>query len=291
MKAVMCGLTSMNYCLPSCICFLWMCNSTENWATGMKPFLFNWCLSDDPLYSQLCPSVCFPENTTFDVISFPRRHYPKIYHASTRYSTPVHSFPSSSWSLPLILQNQIKSPTTFYLQNYKYYPFSQVTFLQPHKWTCSDALRLLGYQCLPLCPLLLFNIASLIVTMSVPLYFHPSLSTSQPKFIKISVFLLSLCVLMIISWRRQWHPTPVLLSGKSHGWRSLVGCSPWGHQESDMTEWLHFHFSLSCIGEGNGNPLRCSCLENPRDRGAWWAAVYGVTQSRTRQKWLSSSQC
>ena len=69
--------------------------------------------------------------------------------------------------------------------------------------------------------------------------------------------------------RRQWHPTPVLLPGKSHGRRSLVGCSPWGCKESYMTEQLHFHFSLSCIGEGNGNPLQCSCLENPRDRGAW----------------------
>ena len=52
---------------------------------------------------------------------------------------------------------------------------------------------------------------------------------------------------------------------------------------------LHFHFSLSCIGEGNGNPLQCSCLENPRDGGAWWAAICGVAQSRTRLKWLSSS--
>ena len=80
-----------------------------------------------------------------------------------------------------------------------------------------------------------------------------------------------------------------LLPGKSHGWRSLVGCSPWGCEESDTTEQLHFHFSLSCIGEGNGNPLQCSCLENPRDGGAWWAAVYGVTQSWTRLKRLSSS--
>ena len=61
----------------------------------------------------------------------------------------------------------------------------------------------------------------------------------------------------------------------------LVGCSPRGHEESDTTERLHFHFSLSCIGEGNGNPLQCSCLENPRDGVAWWAAVYGVTQSQT----------
>ena len=59
-------------------------------------------------------------------------------------------------------------------------------------------------------------------------------------------------------WARKWHPTPVLLSGKSHGRRSLVGCSPWGCEESDMTEWLHFHFLLSHIGEGNGNPLQCS---------------------------------
>ena len=89
--------------------------------------------------------------------------------------------------------------------------------------------------------------------------------------------------------RRQWHPTPVLLPGKSHGRRSLEGCSPWGRWGPDTTERLHFHFSLSCIGEGNGNPLQCSCLENPRDRGAWWAAVYGVTQSQTWLKWFSSS--
>ena len=89
--------------------------------------------------------------------------------------------------------------------------------------------------------------------------------------------------------RRQWQPTPVLLPGKSHGRRSLVGCSPWGREELDMTEQLHFHFSLSCIGEGNGNPLQCSCLENPSDGGAWWAAVYGVAQGRTRLKQLSSS--
>ena len=70
---------------------------------------------------------------------------------------------------------------------------------------------------------------------------------------------------------------------------SLVGYSPWGRKESDTTEHLHFHFSLSCTGEGNGNPLQCSCLENPRDRGAWWAAVYGIAQSRTQLKRLSSS--
>ena len=96
--------------------------------------------------------------------------------------------------------------------------------------------------------------------------------------------------LLIFSYgRRKWHPTPVLLPGKSHGWRSLVRCSPWGRWESDTTERLHFHFSLSCIGEGNGNPLQCFCLENPRDGGAWWAAVYRVAQSRTQLTQLSSS--
>ena len=89
--------------------------------------------------------------------------------------------------------------------------------------------------------------------------------------------------------KRRWHPTLVLLPGKSHGQRSMVGCSPWGRKQSDTTEQLPFHFSLSCIGEGNGNPLQGSCLENPRDGGALWAAVYGIAQSRTRLKQLSSS--
>ena len=115
-------------------------------------------------------------------------------------------------------------------------------------------------------------------------------------------------------WRRQWHPTPVLLPGKSHGWRSLIGCSLWGLEESDMTEQLHFHFidyrvpstSLfpggsevkastcnagdpgSITGSGrfprerNGNPLQYSWLENPMDGAAWWATVHGVPKSRTR---------
>jgi len=79
------------------------------------------------------------------------------------------------------------------------------------------------------------------------------------------------------------------LAWKSHGWRSLVGCSPWGCEELDTTEQLHFHFSFSCIGGGNGNLLQCSCLENPRDGGVCWAAIYGVAQSQTRLKWLSSN--
>ena len=94
----------------------------------------------------------------------------------------------------------------------------------------------------------------------------------------------------MIIWRRQWHPTPVFMPGKSHGWRSLVDYSPWGHEESDTNERLHFHFSLSCIAEWNGNPLQCSCPENPRDGGAWWAAIYGVAQCQTQLTWLSSSR-
>ena len=75
----------------------------------------------------------------------------------------------------------------------------------------------------------------------------------------------------ILAWKIPWAEEPGRLS-------------PWGREEWDMTEQLHFHFSPSCIGEGNGNPLHCSCLENPRDGGAWWAAIYGVTQSQTRLK-------
>ena len=116
-----------------------------------------------------------------------------------------------------------------------------------------------------------------------------SLSILSGLLSYLNLVLFSYVFLMPVFWRRWWPPTPVRLPGKSHGRRSLVGCSPWGRWGSDTTERLHFHFSLSCIGEGNGNPLQCSCLENPRDRGAWWAAVYGVAQSRTRLKWLSSS--
>ena len=115
-------------------------------------------------------------------------------------------------------------------------------------------------------------------------------SSRLAEFLKF-YFLCSeqLLLFITIQWRRQWHPTPVLLLGKSHGWRSLVGCGPWARYESDTTERLHFQFSLSCIGEGNGNPFQCSCLENPRNRGAWWAAIYGVTQSQIQLTWLSSS--
>ena len=99
----------------------------------------------------------------------------------------------------------------------------------------------------------------------------------------------SLSLFIFMHWRWKWQPAPVFLPGESQGQRSLVHCCLWGHTESDRTEQLRFDFSLSCIGEGNGNPVQCSCLESPRDRGAWWAAVYGVAQRRTRLKWLSSS--
>ena len=90
-------------------------------------------------------------------------------------------------------------------------------------------------------------------------------------------------------WRRKWQATPVFLPGESQGRGSLVGYRLWGRTGLDTTERLHFHFSLSCIGEGNGNPLQCYCLENPRDGEAWWATVYGVAQSGTPLKRLSSS--
>ena len=127
------------------------------------------------------------------------------------------------------------------------------------------------------------NIKSTCKSNSVLHFFYPlCYSNSNHNLQQLKCF-------SVNNRRRQWHPTPALLPGKSHGWRSLVGCSPWGHKESDTTEWLHFHLSLSCIGEGNGNPLQCSCLENPRDGGAWWVAIYGVAQSRTQLKWLSST--
>ena len=91
----------------------------------------------------------------------------------------------------------------------------------------------------------------------------------------------SLSLFTFIHWRRKRQPTLVFLPGESQGRGSRT--------ESDTTERLHFHFSLSFIGEGNGNPLQCSCLENPRDRGAWWASIYGVAQSQTQLMRLSSS--
>ena len=90
-------------------------------------------------------------------------------------------------------------------------------------------------------------------------------NSSNPRW--TIIYLLYLPIPNTSFRRRQWHPTPVLLPRKSHGRRSLVGCSPWGRYKSDTTERLHFHFSLSCIGEGNGNPLQCSCLEKPREPG------------------------
>ena len=99
----------------------------------------------------------------------------------------------------------------------------------------------------------------------------------------------SLSLFTFICWRRKWQPTPVFLPGESQGQGSLVGFRLQGRTESDTTERLHFHSSLSFAGEGNGSPLQCSCLENPTDGGAWWAAVYGVAQSRTRLRRFSSS--
>ena len=100
-----------------------------------------------------------------------------------------------------------------------------------------------------------------------PHFPHPHSLLTQPSFPSPQ---------HLLAWKIPWMEEP----GRLH---------PWGRKESDITERLHFDFSLSCIGKGNGNPLQCSWLENPRDGGAWWAAVSGVAQSRTRLKWLSSS--
>ena len=94
----------------------------------------------------------------------------------------------------------------------------------------------------------------------------------------------SLSPFTFMHWRRKWQSTPVFLPRESCVWRNLVGCCPYGRSESDTR--LNMH---ACIGEGNGSPLQYSCLENHRDGGSWWAAVYGVAQSRTWLKWLSSS--
>ena len=114
-----------------------------------------------------------------------------------------------------------------------------------------------------------------------------TLHMSWPKYWSFSFSIIpskEIPGLISFKYARQWRPTPVLLPGKSHGRKSLVGCSLWSRSESDTTERLHFHFSLSCVGKGNGKPLQYSCLENARDGGAWWAAISGVAQSRTRLK-------
>ena len=112
-----------------------------------------------------------------------------------------------------------------------------------------------------------FHVLAIVNTAAMNIRVHcKNYLQNYPLVVQIErIWILYICTCNQYIWRRQWHPTPVLLPGKSHGWRSLVGCSPWGHEESHMTERLPFHFSLSCTGEGNGNPLQCSCLENPRD--------------------------
>ena len=87
-------------------------------------------------------------------------------------------------------------------------------------------------------------------------------------------------IVLFKSWRRKSQPSPILLPGNFHGWRSLVGYSPWGRKES-YTSNFTFFLSVITFGEGNGNALQCFCLENPMDRGTWWATVYGVAKSQT----------
>ena len=158
----------------------------------------------------------------------------------------------------------------------------------------STVVILASNTILPIFPLDINRIMQFVYHVSFG-FFHSMLFVRSIHIVAWTLFLHCSIALIVhighiihvfidIHRRRQWQPTPVLLPGKSHGRRSLVGCGPWGREESDMTERLHLHFSLSCIGEGNGNPLLCSCLENPRGGGAWWAVVYGVSQSWIRLK-------
>ena len=123
----------------------------------------------------------------------------------------------------------------------------------------------------------------------VGIYRHNCFSvyvTGQYKYI-IKIYYVRHCSRHVISplsyppQRKQWQPTPVLLPGKSHGWRSLVGYSPWGREELDTTERLHFNFSLSSSGEGNGNPFQYSFLENPRGGSLVGCHLWGRTGSDT----------
>ena len=145
---------------------------------------------------------------------------------------------------------------------------------------CSSSSPGFHFSVPPACRSVLNNLRplhdySLLLFSRVQLFATPGAAANQASLsFTISQSLLKL---MSIDWRRQWHPTPVLLPRKSHGQRSRIGCSLWGHKELDTTERLPFHFSLSCVGEGNGNPPHCSCLENPRDGGTWWAAMTEVT--------------
>ena len=117
-------------------------------------------------------------------------------------------------------------------------------------------------------------------------------STLKPK--SVCLLFTILCLSPTLLTLTGGYPWPMAPHSSTLAWKI-----PWmeepgrlqsmGSLELDRTEWVPFHFSLSCIGEGNGTPPQCSCLENPRDRGAWWAAIYGVAQSQTRLKRLSSS--
>ena len=139
---------------------------------------------------------------------------------------------------------------------------------------------------------------TLLCTNSLWVNFYPFLGLSFPIYFCSSrpisflfFFLIYLFVFGSTAWLvREGNGTPLQYFCLEIPWTEEPGrLQSMGSLESDTTEQLHFHFSLSCVGEGNGNPLRCSCLKNPRDREAWWAAIYGVAQSRTWLKRLSSS--
>ena len=129
------------------------------------------------------------------------------------------------------------------------------------------------------------------VKLYLPLFTHKSVSKRKKVRSEVGK---TVILNQKTNCHRQWHPTPVLLPGKSHGQRSLVGCSPWGHEESDTTERLHFHFSLSLFTfthwRKKWQPTPVFSPGESQGWGAWWAVIYGVAQSRTQLRWLSSSR-
>ena len=178
------------------------------------------------------------------------------------------------------------------LQNFNLIVCEVITLGKGTKHMCSSAHLLQWKACITTVGVKKYCCHQLGKPLPGSFYFSPGsllhvLILNTIGFLDFELYVIDLYSAIDNVWRRQWQPTPVLSPGKSHGRRSLVGSSPLGREESDTTERLHFNFSLSCTGEGNGNPLQCSCLENPRDWGACWVAVSGVAQSRTRLKWLS----
>ena len=238
---------------------------------------FDQCLSVQfSSVAQLCPTLCNPMDCSTP--GFP------VYHQLLELAqTHVHQVGMSSNHLilccPLLLLSSIFPSIRVFCNKSvlrirwpKYWRFSfSISPSNEYSWQFS--LRIDWFD--------LFAVLGLFKSL---LQHH----SSKPSIFQCSAFLI--VQLFCNGNPLQYSCLENPMDGGAWGARrSLGGHSPWVREESDTTERLHFHFSLSCIGEGNGNPLQCSCLENPREGGAWWAAVYVVAQSRTLLKRLSSS--